>query len=437
MKFGWIRAFPKFALVFTLIVGSTVAFGVWWFVLRPFGSMSWGGLRVVEDIRPKLAKLEAKQGRLLLVDNDLYEVDSGTLIFKNWLQKHGMPQRLFQDGQTKRFIAQYDRGFVRYEPSGAVETALLHKFKPAFSDDLKWVLFARDKDIWRADVDWKEFKLANEKKVTAIEQFNETYFTDNIILGTEKTLVVRNSNKLLRVNLETGDVKPVRIKLNDVGKRRSPDSKWLVGVEGGQFYCYDVDSDELKTIPVGRGAMNDYQWLGNNRCVAIAAGRTVVLYDRLANTLNEIAALPSQLSRIGEPSPDGRFVFCAGRGTGVLVDLEQKTATAVTGGAGIHWISNDTFAFSREVPDSDLRGTWLQTAGASERRVSREPYLVGKLSGLIMSPPNLDMVIFATKHGLLKMKPDGSEVAELAKLPAPPSQVLGIQEWKPGHSWRY
>jgi hypothetical protein len=430
MKFGWVRAFPKFALVFTLIVGSTVAFGVWWLVLRPFRSLDWGGHRVVEDIRPKLAKLEAKQGRLLLVDNDLYEVDTGTLIFKSWLQKHGMPQKLFQDGQTKKFIAQYDRGFVRYEPSGAVETALLHKFKPAFSDDLKWVLFARDKDIWRADVDWKEFKLANERKVTAIEQFNETYFADNIILGTEKTLVVRNSNKLVRVNLETGDVKPVRIKLNDISKRRSPDSKFVVGVESGQFYCYDVDSDELKTIPVGRGAMNDYQWLGNDTCIALAAGRTVVLYDRTQHSLSEITALPSQSTKIGEPSPDGRFVFCAGRGTGILVDLEQKTATAITGGAGIHWISKDTFAFSREVPDSELRGTWLQTAGQSERRVSPEPYVVSKSGGFIMSLPSLAIVIFATKHGLSKMNPNGTGLAELINRQQPPSQVLGIQNWK-------
>ena len=429
MRFGWVRAFPKFVLVFTLIVGSTVAFGVWWFVLRPFGSMSWGGPRVVEDIGPKLAKLEAKQGRLLLVDNDLYEVDTGTVIFKSWLQEHGMPQKLFQDGQTKKFIAQYDRGFVRYEPSGAVETALLHKFKPAFSDDLKWVLFARDKDIWRADVDWKEFKLANERKVTAIEQFNETFFADNIILGTEKTLVVRNSNKLLRVNLETGDVKPVRIKLNDIAKRRSPDSKSVVGIEGGQFYCYDADSDELKTIPIGRGAINDYQWLGNDRCVVIAAGRTVILYDRTQHTLSEIVALPSQLSKIGEPSPDGRFVFCAGRGTGVLVDLEQKTATAITGGAGIRWISNDTFAFSREVPDTDLRGTWLQTAGESERRVSPDPYLVGKGGGFIMSLPTLELVVFATKHGLSTMKTDGSELVSLIKLPTPPISMLGTYDW--------
>jgi hypothetical protein len=429
MRFGWIRAFPKFALVFILIAGSTAAFGVWWFVLRPFSSLNWGGPRVVEDIGPKLAQVEAKPGRLLLVDNDLYEIDTGTLIFKDWL-KNGMPQRLFHDSGTKRFIAQYERGFVRYASSGAAEATLLQKFKPAFSDDLKWMLYAKDKDLWRADVDWKEFKLANERKVTAIEQFNETFFADNIILGTEKTLIVRNSNKLLRVDLETGDVKPVRIKLNDIGKRRSPDGKSVVGVEGGQFYCYDVDSDELKTIPVGRGAMNDYQWLGNDRCVAIAGGRTVVLYDRPTHQLSEIAALPSQLSKVGEPSPDGRFVFCIGRGSGALVDLEQKTATAITGGAGVRWVSNDTFAFSREVPDSDLRGTWLQTAGEGERRVSPEPYLVGKSGGLIMSLPSLQLIVFATKHGLSKMTPSGAAAVTLVSSSQPVNRVLSIDKWK-------
>jgi hypothetical protein len=155
-----------------------------------------------------------------------------------------------------------------------------------------------------------------------------------------------------------------------------------------------------------------------------------VLYDRPTHQLSEIAALPLQLSRVGEPSPDGRFVFCTGRGSGVLVDLEQKTATAITGGAGIRWITKNTFAFSREVPDSDLRGTWLQTAGEAERRVSPEPYLVGKSDGYIMSLPTLEMVVFATKHGLSKMKPDGSELAEVVRLPHPPTQALDVQEWK-------
>jgi hypothetical protein len=46
-----------------------------------------------------------------------------------------------------------------------------------------------------------------------------------------------------------------------------------------------------------------------------------------------------------------------------------------------------------------------------------------------MSLPTLEIVIFATKHGLSRMKPDGTELVELLKLAQPPSQVLAIQTW--------
>lgn len=308
---------PKWALVLTVLVVSTALFTFWW-IARNAKS---GGGADVEDFGAKLALMESKQGRLLLVDNDLYEIDTGTVIFRGWL-KEGVPQRLFYDAAEKKFIARYDRGFVRYAPTGVAEAKILPKGKAAFADDLKWVLYVKDKEIWRADVDWAAFTLTNDRKVTSIEQFNEAFFTDNIILGTEKTLVVRNANKLLHVNLESGTVKPFQLPLGDIADRRSPDSKSVVGTKDGQFYCYDVDSDDTKTVNVGRGVMNDYLWLGNDRCLAIASGKMVVVYDRLQNTLTELTALPFQCSKISVPSLDGRFVFCTGRDKGVLVDVE-------------------------------------------------------------------------------------------------------------------
>ena len=429
MRWGFIRQFPKYAFIVLVIVGSTVAFLGWWFVHGL--QKAWDKPGPVEDIGPKLALLESKQGRLLLVDNDLYELDGGKVIFKNWL-KEGMPARLFYDSAAKKFIAQYERGFIRYGMNGAVEARLVQKNKPAFSDDLKWAVYANEKDIWRADVDWKEFKLANERKVTSIGQFSDQYFADNIVVGTNKTLLVHNMNKVLHVNLETGNVKPMQIFLDGITKRKSPDSKGVVGLENGKFYYYEVDTDDAKYFQVGRGAINDYQWLGDGKCVAIAAMKTVIQYDRAKRTLTELAALPTPCNRIGEPSPDGRFVFCVSgvNGKAALVDVEKKTATPVTGGAGVSWVSNDTFAFSREAPDSDVRGTWLQTVGEGERRVSPEPYLVSKKGAELMSLKSLGLVVFVTKHGLSKMKPDGTGLAELFTLPHPPALVEDIEDWK-------
>lgn len=429
MRWGWIWKTPKWALIIVLIVGSTIAFGAWWFIHSAKKAFFDGLNRPGEDIGPKIALVEAKKDRLLLIDNDLYDLDTGALIFKSWLKK-GMPGRLFYSAETKKFIGQYEKGFVRYGPSGEADAMLLEKFKPAFSDDLKWAAFARSKDIWRADVDWKEFKFVNERKVTAIEQFNETYFADSIFLGTDKTVVVRNANKLLRVSLETGDVKPVQISLNGIAKRKSLDGKYAVSLERGQFHCYDVDADDSKTVQVGRGVFNDYQWLDNDRCAMIAAGKGVVLYERLKNTLEDVVALPGHCDRIGEVSPTGRFAFCVGRPGVVLVDFEKKTAVPITVGDGVFWLNNETIAFSREVPDSELRGMWLQTVGEGERRISPEPYLVGRSGPMVKTLKSAGLVLFATKHGISTMKADGTGISDLIKLASPPIEAVGIEEWK-------
>ena len=427
-----VRQFPKWALVATVLVVSTGLFGYWWFSRSTKRAYATRPPAAVEDIAPKLALVAAKWDRLLLVDNDLYDLDSGQVLFRNWLQD-GVPLRLFYDATSKKIIARYERGFIRYSLDGREEARLAQTNKAVFSNDLKWAVFAKEKEVWRADIDWQAFKFTNERKVTSIEQFNEANFADNVVLLAQQTLVVRNFNALLRVNLETGNVKPMRIPLGDIGKRRSPDNKWVVGVQGGQFYCYDVDADEAKTIPIGRNGMSDFQWLGNDKCLGLAAGKAVVLYDRLSHSLTEVATLPFSCFKIGEPSPGGRFVFCAGGidgRNGALVDLEKKTTERLTGGAGIAWISNDTFAFSREVPDSNLRGTWLQTVGEAERRVSPEPYSVTNAGPQLLPLPSVDLVIAETQHGLVKMKPDGSALVEMVKLSRPPTRVIGIKLWK-------
>src|SRR5581483_12267786 len=125
-------AFPKLALATVVIVASTVAFGVWWFsyrmrqvVLKPVP---------VEDIRPKVEKVEANPGHYVLVDNALYDSESGELVFANWL-KQGMPMRLFWQPREHKFLAQYERGFVRYNFNGTVDAELPNTPATTLSDD--------------------------------------------------------------------------------------------------------------------------------------------------------------------------------------------------------------------------------------------------------------------------------------------------------------
>ncbi len=427
---GLMLRFPKWALVVGVIVGSTAFFAFWWFTRSVKQAVYASRLTApVEDVAPKLMAMEAHPERLLLVDDDLYDVETGTLLFKNWL-RGAAPLALYYDAKARKIIARYEKGFVRYTLEGKEEARLLRPQPPVFSDDLHTMLEVREKDIWQAELDWKEWKIVNERQVTSIAQFNDTYFAQNLLLWPRTTLVVRNLNQLLRVNLDTGLVKPVRLPLGEIAKRRSPDHRCVVGLQNGEFYCYDVESDEAKTIPVGRrGTFTDYQWLDNDRCLCVASGKALVLYDRPKNALTELLVLPFPCRSIDAPSPDGRYVFCTEQGRALLVDVEKKTVLPVTGGSGVKWISNDTFAFAREVPDSELRGTWLQTAGEGEKRVSPEPYITDRIGGWILSLSDSELLVFATNQGLWKMKVVGSEVVETLMPSKPVAHVLGVQTW--------
>ena len=167
----FLRAFPKYFIAVAVIIASVTTLVIWKF--RHGVNSLFAGLFAPSAPRIRREPLiEGREGRLLLVDNNLYDLDSGVVLAEQWLVK-GMPEKLFYDGNAKKFIAQYGNGLVRYASTGVADDTLLQKFRPAYSDDLKWIVFAKDKDLWRADVDWKEFKLVNERKLTSIEQFHE------------------------------------------------------------------------------------------------------------------------------------------------------------------------------------------------------------------------------------------------------------------------
>lgn len=423
-----IRNFPRIALITVVLVGSTALFGMWWLKYRVRHALYDARPELVEDIRPKVEKVEAKHERLLLVDNDLYDFDNGALVFQGWLKK-GSPMALFYDAEAKKIIGRYEPGFVRYSLDGTEEAVLVQTYPPVFADDLKWVVYAKDKDLWRADINWREFKFANEKRLTSVEQFNERFFAQNVLLGTDHIFVVRNMNSLLRVNFDTGAVKPTRLPAGSNLKRRSPQGRFLPGVENGRFYCYDVDSEDSKGFAVN-GIVNDCLWLENERCVLILGGKRIGIYDCAKNTLEAVTDLPVAGGMLSEPSPSGRYLFATGfKGETILLDLIEKNARLVKGGDGVTWISPDTFTYSREVPDSELRGMWMQKVGEAERRVSPQPYLVGKGGAMLMVSP-AGLVVYATKDGLSRINVDGTEPSQMIKLRRAPVRVMGMAEWK-------
>ena len=185
-------------------------------------------------------------------------------------------------------------------------------------------------------------------------------------MASEQACLVKQQNKLLRVDLKTGDLQQLNLPLHNNMKRRSPDCQMMVGEKDANFFAYDIGKPEPVILPKAEGRISDIQWLNNDGCAFIVAGKQVMAFDRKANKLEAVASLPFDCQKIAFPSLDGRYVFCIGQKGFVLVDTQTKTAEHLGIEAdNIGWLSNDTLFYSRELPDMKQRGTWIKTVAAN------------------------------------------------------------------------
>lgn len=388
-----------------------------------------------EEVRRKVVTVENRLGHLVLVDNNLVDAETGEVYFKAWLEE-GFPLALYVEPGEKSLLAQYPNGFVRYGLDGVRLGALLHRYKLAFNRDHEWATFCRDGNIWRADVDWQKLAFVNERQVTKTGGFQDRFFAENILFGSDKMLVVRSGNKMAKVTFETGEVQPVNYPLDKIDRRRSPNARYLVGMKDGRFFCHDVETNDTK-LYVFAGRITDSLWLDDEHCVILVDGKQVRMFDRSKGILEEIAALPMASNVLGEVSPSKRFILATGQAGIVVINLEKKAAARIMGGAGIGWISDDTLFFSRDVMDSKMRGSWIQRAGESEKRIWEQPYMAGRGGAMVTGNRDAGLVLFGTKEGLIRMKSDGSEVREVvgfAKLfegaKKVPERISGIKRWE-------
>ena len=433
-----LKAAPKWALVLGVLVVSTTLFVGWWLLrnaqaprqpIQP-GITVAATPTIQEEVQRKAARLPEQLSWLALVGADLYNIQTGELIFANWIG--GVPQRLFYQKETNRLMAQTERGVLRFALDGSKDGMLGDPAAPpAFTHDGKQAMFVRGGDVWVADVDWKGFRFTNERQVTKLGQFNGAFFSQNVLMGTEKAILVKVQNQLVRVDLLTGAVEPQRIPLNDLTKRRSPNGRYLIGDDGKSIYVYDVEASTAQSFPKGRERVNDWQWVSDNSCGFILGGKTVAVYDRKQGNIRQVAELPFACNRIVAPSPNGNYAICYGAG-GMLI-VEFSTGKVIPFGAPVqdlNWIDDETLICCRDVPDTSIRGTWLKTVGGEERRLMAEPYISGRgdvAAFAIMRDVNL--ILFATRTLLFSAKPDSSNLREVANLQAPPRQIQALELW--------
>ena len=421
------QSFPKYAIALAVVIVSTGIFGLWW-VMRGSPAKPQAS-KPAQGRTEKAAVLPQKLDHLALVGPDLYDIQSGELLFRNWLR--GTPQRVFYHPGGNHILVQAERGIMRFGLDGKPDGVMAVESPPAFTNDGSLAMYIRDGDIWLAEPDWAAFKFTHERQVTRYGQFYAPFFSANVPLASEKACLVNHQNQLLRVDFTTGDLQQVGLPLDLNMRLRSPDCKMLVGVHEQNFYVYDIDQTEPKLLPRGDGNITDMRWLDNDTSVFLVEGVNLGKYIRSQNKLEEVVSLPFKCRGISSPSLGGRYVLCAGNNGYALVDMKERKAEPLDIKVDhMQWVSDDTLIYSREVPDMKLRGTWIKKVGREPVRVYEQPYVVGYDGTVpVAVMEELQDVVFATRNALIRMKSDGSGPQEIAKLSYSAGRIQAVKMW--------
>jgi hypothetical protein len=159
-------------------------------------------------------------------------------------------------------------------------------------------------------------------------------------------------------------------------------------------------------------------------------GNTITIFDRTSEEFRDEFGLSQQCVGMFAPSPDGQRMFCATTKGWRILDLTTKKMEALPAGVDvIDWVSSESLLYPRMEADSSVRGTWLKRVGKPEQRITSEPCLAQRNVGpVFLSMKSAEQVVFVTRHGICRIKPDGSGFAEIAKLKRPPTRLKGITE---------
>lgn len=454
MKPSLWRKFPRWAIAVGIVTGSTLLFAFWWFFLYP----RWGGggntsspsasSSSTPDVAEpdewekrhgKAATLPSRVAGLVVAGNDLYDVLGGELVFPNWLQG-GCPPAIYYDAKNQRIIGKVERGLIRFELTGKKEKVMGEPFGAAFSDGHRLAVFARDGDIWKAVPDWNSFSLTKEMQVTKLGEFRESFLVPNIMMGTENMIVVRKPPNLLQVDMNTGEVHPLKLPPGSSFENQSPDGRMLVGMirerSGANFYAYDVEKDEVKTLPLGRNmAINGVLWLDNDRCAVLVAGRLIQIYDHKEGKLSELVSLPAPGQGLLGPSPSGRrFWAMNARGDLMLVDAKEKEVERFEHPAdSFEWAGDDGFIYACSRPDTSVRGTFYMPVGGEPRRLTDEPFLASRDSrSCSVLLEEAGVMVFGTKSALFRVGIDGTNLKEILPWANPSSVLQRVEVWNGG-----
>lgn len=373
---------PKWFIAIAIVAVSTIMFAVWW-----FGRKS-EERQIAEQ---KVEAAEAKRDEVIVADVEIdpktmfvsgkrvYQLKGSEIVevagirfdFGGELSANAI---VAYDGE--RFLVAENARYFAYHKNGRSIGQLTlsdgSRFDGHSSNDLDSAVFAKNGDIWGAEIDWGKAVLINERKVTDTGLFTLSPFTKALHAATEKALIYSDIRAgRMHVDLLTGKVEPVEMPVNCV---TSPDGKLLIGDVAGrphQFVVLDIDTQQLNQFPIPmRVNPGGFAWL-NNEQSAYAIGADIYLYrhkhgdfEILFRGINR-----SQQIQLSTPSYGNEYIVANEPGTAataIKVDTEESFPLPEITATAFEWISQNAMLLISDVTDSESRGTWFYRIGSGE-----------------------------------------------------------------------
>lgn len=291
-------------------------------------------------------------------------------------------------------------GDDRNLPSPRIESATGFVYSP----DARQLVYAKNGDLWMADIDWDLNRVRDGRRLTTTGVFSDTrggwWSGENLLVGG------------YRVSLRDGRVSEPKVGWFRMETRRSPDGNTILTESSDRkLRAYDLRTDAWSGLLLDGVNARSFLWLDDDRAVINNWNNEVEEFDRRRGTVARVLPERNLYDDLFARSPDGlHFMATEGRDPHrvLLIDSRSWTLTPLSAELrDVVWADADVFFFTREEP-IDMRGTWRYSvaAGAAER-VSPYP------SKQLVVLPAARCAVFLANNNLWRVDLDGSNLRAL------------------------
>jgi hypothetical protein len=353
-----------------------------------------------------LQRMVAFQRVFTLAGAELIDVVSGRPVRAGWPDETGSPVLGRKDSVLLGCPSCMDRhrlavnGSDRNLPPPRVESATGF----VYSRDARQLVYARNGDLWLADLDWNLNKAKEGRRLTTTGVFNDTrggwWSGDSLVVGE------------YRVSLRDGHVSEPTIGWFRIEDRRSPDGRTVLRESASrELRAYDLRTDSWSDLLLDGVNARSFLWLDDDRAVINNWNNELLEFDRRRGSVVRVIAKLDWYDELFAPSPDGRF-FMATDGKGdhrlLLIDSRSWAVTPLTAGMrDVVWADAGAFFFARDEP-IEMRGTWrYAVAAGAEQKVSPYP------SKQLVVLPAAGYAVFLANSNLWRVDVDGSDLKQL------------------------